>query len=62
MLKLGIELKEVDSTLNINLLDPTKKQLETATDYEKMIAQMIKDMLNDRLLDLLEEQENKDKK
>ena len=62
MLKLGIELKEVDSTLNINLLDPTKKQLETATEYEKMIGQMIKDLLNNKLLDLLEEQENKDKK
>ena len=61
MLKLGIELKEVDNTLNINLLDPTKKQLDTASENEKMIAQMIKDMLNDRLLDLLEEQENKEK-
>ena len=62
MLKLGIELKEVDNTLNINLVDPTKKQLETATDNEKIISQKIKDLLNDRLLYLLEEQENKDKK
>lgn len=61
MLKLGIELKEVDNTLNINLLDPTKKQLDTASENEKMIAQLIKDMLNDRLLELLEEQENKEK-
>lgn len=61
MLKLGIELKEVDNTLNINLLDPTKKQLDTASENEKLIAQLIKDMLNDRLLDLLEEQENKEK-
>ena len=62
MLKLGIELKEVDKTLNINLIDPTKKQLETATDNEKIISQKIKDLLSDRLLYLLEEQENKDKK
>ena len=61
MLKLGIELKEVDNTLNINLLDPTKKQLDTASENEKMIAQMIKDLLNNKLLDLLEEQENKEK-
>ena len=59
MLKLGIELKEVGETLNINLLDPTKKQLDTATEQEKLVAQLIKDLLNDRLLDLLEEQQNK---
>ena len=59
MLKLGIELKEVGETLNINLVDPTKKQLGTATEQEKLVAQLIKDLLNDRLLDLLEEQQNK---
>ena len=59
MLKLGIELKEVGETLNINLVDPTKKQLDTATEQEKLVAQLIKDLLNDRLLDLLEEQQNK---
>ena len=59
MLKLGIELKEVGETLNINLLDPTKKQLDTATEQEKLVAQLIKDLLNDRLLDLLKEQQNK---
>ena len=59
MLKLGIELKSVGDTLNIKLVDPTKKQLETATENEKMVAQLIKDLLNERLLELLEEQENK---
>ena len=59
MLKLGIELKEVGETLNINLVDPAKKQLGTATEQEKLVAQLIKDLLNDRLLDLLEEQQNK---
>ena len=62
MLKLGIELKSVGDTLNINLVDPTKKQLETASENEKMVAQLIKDLLNERLLELLEEQENKNKK
>ena len=59
MLKLGIELKSVEDTLNINLVDPTKKQLDAATENEKMVAQLIKDLLNERLLELLEEQENK---
>ena len=62
MLKLGIEIKEVDNTLNINLMDPTKKQLETATENEKILSQKIKDLLDNRLLYLLDEEENKDKK
>ena len=62
MLKLGIELKSVGDTLNIRLVDPTKKQLDAATEHEKMVAQLIKDLLNERLLELLEEQENKKKK
>lgn len=62
MLKLTIGLKEVDNTLNINLIDPTKKQLEEATENEKITAQLIKDMLNNKLLDLLEEENNKNEK
>ena len=61
MLKLGIELKSVGDTLNIRLVDPTKKQLETATEHEILTADLIKDLLNERLLELLEEQENKNK-
>lgn len=59
MLKLGIQLKSVGDTLNIQLIDPTEKQLETATEYEKITGQLIKDLLNERLLDLLNEQETK---
>ena len=62
MLKITIGLKEVDNTLNINLIDPTKKQLEQATDNEKMTAQLIKDLFDKRLLDLLEEENNKNEK
>ena len=62
MLKLTIGLKEVDNTLNINLIDPTKKQLQEATDNEKMTAQLIKDLLNNKLLELLEEENKKNKK
>ena len=59
MLKIGIQLKSVGDTLNIQLVDPTKKQIETATDYEKITAQLIKDLLNERLLDLLAEENKK---
>ena len=53
MLKLGIEFKEVGETLNINLIDPTKKQLDTASENEKITAQVVKDVLNEKLLDLI---------
>lgn len=55
MLKLGIQLKEVGETMNINLLDPTKKQLDEASDNEKILAQQIKEVLNKKLLELLED-------
>lgn len=59
MLKLGIGLKEVDNTLNINILDPTAKQLESATENEKITAQLIKDLLDEKLLELLEDRNEK---
>lgn len=62
MLKLTIGLKEVDNTLNINLIDPTKKQLEEASENEKITAQLIKDLLNNKLLDLLEEENKNNEK
>ena len=55
MLKLGIQFKEVGDTLNIALIDPTKKQLESATELEKMTAQILKEVFDKRLLELLEE-------
>lgn len=59
MLKLGVELKEVGTTLNIRLIDPTEKQLASASEMEKITAQLIKDLLDKRLLELLEEKDNK---
>ena len=61
MLKLGIELKEDGDKLNIKLLDPSKKQLETASDNEKLIADTIKDVLDKKLLEMIEtcQKENK---
>lgn len=62
MLKLGIELKEEDEKLNIKLIDPTKKQLESASEMEKITAQVIKDLLDKRLLELLEEENKEENK
>ena len=59
MLKIGIELKEVDGTLNIHLLDATKKQLESASEMEKITAQLIKEVLDNHLLEMLEKQQTK---
>ncbi|MBQ1551420.1 MAG: hypothetical protein IIZ67_04880 [Bacilli bacterium] len=59
MLKFGFEIKQVGETINIHLVDPTKKQQETATDEEKLVGAAIKDLLDNRLLDLLNEQETK---
>lgn len=53
MLKIGIEFKEVGETLNINLIDPTKKQLDSASENEKITAEIVKDVLNEKLLDLI---------
>lgn len=62
MLKIGIEFKEVGETLNINLIDPTKKQLDSASENEKITAQIVKDVLNEKLLDLMQnyDQTNKE--
>lgn len=56
MLKLTIGLKENEGNLDITLSDPTKKQLESATENERILAQTIKELLDTRLLELLEEQ------
>ena len=55
MLKIGFQIKEVEDTLKIQLLDPTEKQLNSATDNERAVAQAIKDLLDKRLLELLED-------
>lgn len=59
MLKITIGLKEVDNTLNINLIDPTKKQMKEATSSELAVYLAIKELFDKRLLELLEEENNK---
>lgn len=56
MLKIGFKIEEVGNALNINIIDPTEKQLNAASDNERAIAQAIKDLFEKRLLELLEEQ------
>lgn len=60
MLKIGFQIKENDNELNIQLIDPTEKQLSSASENEKIVAQAIKDLLNERLLELLEEKTKKE--
>ena len=55
MVKLGLEIKDDGKQVHIKLVDPTKKQLESATDNEKFIAQKFKDLFDSKLLYLLEE-------
>lgn len=55
MVKLTLEIKEKDQDLKVNLLNPTDKQLETATENEKFLAQAFKDLFDEKLLWLLQE-------
>lgn len=55
MVKLTLEIKEKGQDLKVNLLNPTDKQLETASENEKFIAQAFKDLFDDKLLWLLQE-------
>ena len=55
MVKLGLEIKDNTGEVNIKLINPTKKQLDEATDNEKLIAQKIKDLFDEKLIKMLEE-------
>ena len=62
MIKLGLELKENDGNINIKLIDPTKKQLDSASDNEKLTAQILKEVLETKLLDMMNSYEQKEQK
>lgn len=60
MVKLTLEIKDTNDTngeINVKLVTPTKKQLETASENEKIVAQKFKDLFDEKLLNLLEESE-----
>lgn len=55
MLKISLKITENDDVINVKLLDSTKKELASATDNEKLIAQKFKDLFDTKLMELLEE-------
>ena len=57
MVKLNLEINETNGEVNVKLVTPTKKQLDNATENEKIVAQRFKDLFDNRLLNLLEESE-----
>lgn len=57
MVKLGLEITEEKGNINIKLIDPTKKQLDTATENEKFVAQKFKDLFDEKLVEMLEEKQ-----
>lgn len=58
MVKLGLQITDDEKEVNIKLLDPTKKQLEAATENEKVIAQNFKELFEEKLIELLKEKIN----
>lgn len=59
MIKLGLQISEKDNEINIKIIDPTKKQLENATENERVIAQAFKDLFDESLVNLMSEKINK---
>ena len=57
MVKLTLEINDTNGEVNVKLVTPTKKQLDNATENEKIVAQKFKDLFDNRLLNLLEESE-----
>lgn len=58
MIKLGLQITDNEKEVNIKLLDSTKKQLESATENEKLIAQNFKELFDEKLIELLKEKIN----
>lgn len=57
MVKLTLEINDTNGEVNVKLVNPTKKQLDTATENEKIVAQKFKDLFDNKLINLLEESE-----
>lgn len=57
MVKLTLEINDTNDEVNVKLVNPTKKQLDTATENEKLVAQKFKDLFDNKLINLLEESE-----
>ena len=57
MVKLTLEISDTNGEVNVKLVTPTKKQIDGATENEKIVAQKFKDLFDNKLLNLLEESE-----
>lgn len=58
MLKVGIKFKATENEVKMDFVDPTKKELQSATEEEKFIAQAIKEIFDEKLTELLKEKIN----
>ena len=58
MLKIGLKITANETDINVKLVDPTKKELEAATEDEKFIAQAFKEIFDESLVNLLQEKIN----
>jgi hypothetical protein len=56
MVKLTLEINDTNGEVNIKLVNPTKKQVETASENEKLIAQKFKELFDTKLIELLTEE------
>ena len=56
MVKLTLEISDTNGEVNIKLVNPTKKQVENATENELLIAQKFKDLFDTKLIELLTEE------
>lgn len=56
MVKLTLEINDTNGEVNIKLVNPTKKQVENATENELLIAQKFKELFDTKLIELLTEE------
>ena len=53
MVKITLEIKDDGKEVNVKFKNPTEKQLEEATENEKIVTQKIKDIFDNNLLDMI---------
>lgn len=56
MVKLTLEINDTNGEVNIKLVNPTKKQVENASENELLIAQKFKELFDTKLIELLTEE------
>lgn len=56
MLKIGLKIEADNENITVKLVDPAKKELDSATEQERYIAQIFKNLFNKKLMELLQEE------